>query len=88
MELEATEAAEVFKKAMELADPHWETIGRLKTQSLDAFGDWYMPSAFEKALSPYNKKLWDICTKAGKHGLMAYWLSYTRKYPERVAEQN
>ena len=88
VELEATEAAEVFKKAMELVDPHWETIGRLQTQSPDAFGDWYIPSNLEKALSPYNQKLWDISTEAGKLGLMSYWLSYARKYPERVTEQN
>lgn len=86
LELEAFEAAEVFRLALELVEPHWETIGKLKNKSATAFGDWYVGSTFEKALNPCNEKLWGICSMAGERGLLSYWLSYARKYPERVTE--
>lgn len=88
VELEATVAAEVFRKAMELIEPHWDTIGRLSAQPGDSFSDWYVDSPLDEALTPLNEKLWDICTAAGKYGLLSYWLTYARKYPERVTEQN
>ncbi len=84
VDLEATEAAEVFKKAMKLVEPHWETIGQLKTKVGNAFEDWYVSSSLEKSLNPLNKKLWEISSQFPNHGLMSYWVSYARNYPDKV----
>jgi hypothetical protein len=88
LELGASEAAEVFKKALELVEAHWESIGELKAKPLDAFTDWYTASGLEEALDPLNDRLWALCTAAGNRGLLSYWLTYARKYPERVTDQN
>jgi len=90
-ELEATEAAELFEKAQALVEPHWGKIEELrelsaKAESHSSFADWYNASGLEVALSPLNKKLWEICSASKDYGLMSYWLGYARKYPERLLE--
>jgi hypothetical protein len=90
-ELEASEAAELFEKARAMVEPHWDKIEELKEASTEegshtGFADWYETSGLEAALSPLNKKLWEICSASKDYGLMSYWLSYARKHPERVLE--
>lgn len=79
-ELGATEAADIFQKAMAIAESHWEKIGEAD------FEKWYGESGLEESLEPLNKKLWAVCEKSRDYGLMNYWLSYARKNPERVLE--
>jgi hypothetical protein len=81
-ELEAHEAAEIFSDAYVLAQPYWDAIGELLAESFQRFADWYRDSELEKALDPLNRRMWDLCQP--DYGLMAYWLSYARKYPEKV----
>src|SRR5262245_29999541 len=81
-ELEAHEPAEIFSSAYELVQPYWSTIGELLTQGFDKFVDWYPDSELETALDPLNRRMWDLC--APPYGLMAHWLTYARKYPEKV----
>ena len=82
-ELGAVEAFEVFKRARELVEPHWEQIGSLKP-SHEPFTRWYKTSGLEAVLKPLNEKLWAICSELGKYGLMTYWLTYARNNPEQV----
>src|SRR5260370_15628269 len=72
-ELEAHEAAEIFSSAYALARPHWDEIGRLLSQSFDAFTEWYSGSDLEKSLDPLNERMWDLCRATGKLGLLTYW---------------
>ena len=81
-ELEAHGAAEIFSSAYALAQPYWDTIGELLAQDFDRFVEWYRGSGLETALDPLNERMWDLCKP--KYGLMDYWLSYARKYPEKV----
>jgi len=79
-ELEATEAAEIFHKAMVLTEPHWEKIGGAE------FEEWYAESGLEKSIEPLNKELWALCEQSRDYGLLNFWLGYARKYPERILE--
>ena len=83
-ELEALEVAEIFEQALAKIEPYWETIGRLKEDSPNAFANWYDSSDLSAALKSLNKRLWEICTASPQYGLMQFWLIYARKYPERV----
>jgi hypothetical protein len=85
-ELEAVEAAEIFKQALELVEPHWEKLGHLK-ESPRMFADWYVSSKLEASIKPLNSRLWKICSESPDYGLMQFWLTYTRKYPERLFEK-
>ena len=76
-ELEALEVAEIFAAARSLIEPYWE--------KLETFKDWYKSSGVEAAMSPLNERLWKICEQSPDNGLMQFWLSYARKFPERVA---
>jgi hypothetical protein len=81
-ELEAHEAAEIFSSAYALAQRYWDRIGELLAQDFDAFTRWYSGSELETALGPLNTRMWSLCKP--QYGLMAYWLSYARKYPENL----
>jgi hypothetical protein len=84
-ELEAVEAGEIFKQAWALVEPHWEKLGQLK-DSPKMFADWYVSSKLEASMKPLNARLWKICSESSDYGLMQYWLTYARKYPERLFE--
>ncbi len=75
-ELGATEAAQVFAKALELVDPHLETM---------AVGGDVPWEQLERRLEPLNDRMWAICEQWPAYGLLHYWLTYARKYPERIA---
>ena len=85
-ELEAVEAAEIFKQAWALVEPHWEKLGQLK-ESPKMFADWYVSSKLEASMKPLNARLWKICSESPDYGLMQFWLTYARKYPERLFEK-
>jgi len=83
-ELEAQEAADIFSASFELVLPYWDKIGSLIDQDFNLFIDWYGDSELEKALTPLNRKIWNLMERLGYYGLMTYWLVYARKYPEKV----
>ena len=87
VELEAVEAAEIFKQARELIEPHWDKLGQLKGAPKN-FADWYVSSELEAEMKPLNQRLWKICSQSPDYGLMQFWLAYARKYPERLFEKN
>jgi len=80
-ELEAAEAAEVFQSAWEIAKPFLPEI-RIKDWAAEDPHD-YFERTIQSKIDPLNERMWDICKKCGKLGLLQYWLVYARKYPER-----
>jgi hypothetical protein len=86
LELEAIEAAEIFKQAWSLVEPHWKKLGQLK-ESPKLFADWYESSGLEGSIKPLNSRLWKICSESPDYGLMQFWLTYARKHPERLFEK-
>jgi hypothetical protein len=84
-ELEAAEAAGILQQAWMFVEPHWEKLGQLKA-SPKMFADWYESSGLELSIKPLNQQLWEICSKSPDYGLMQFWLTYARRYPERLFE--
>ena len=84
-ELEATEPAGILQQAWIFVEPHWQKLGQLKA-SPKMFADWYESSGLELSIKPLNQQLWEICSKYPGCGLMHFWLTYARKYPERLLE--
>jgi hypothetical protein len=85
-ELEAREPAEIFNSAYALVEPHWDEFDRGRMDA-EAFGNWYENSGLEKELHGLNDRLWAICSEFPNFGLMQFWLTYARKYPERLADK-
>lgn len=85
LELEAIEPAEIFQQAWRLIEPQWERMGQMKS-SPKTFADWYIDEGLEKALKPLNRQLWNICAISPERGLLQFWLTYARKYPDQVLE--
>lgn len=84
-ELELNENADVLAEAYEIALPYWDQIGR--HESFAAFCDWHNDSELDKALDPFNSRMWAVCSPNGKfEGMLGYWPRYARKYPERMQE--
>ncbi|HEY2922224.1 MAG TPA: hypothetical protein VGK77_24865 [Candidatus Binatia bacterium] len=79
-ELEAPELAALFRQAFRLAQEYWVELGDKN------WADWYHGSALEKAVEPLNKQAWSLLD--GKwNGIFSYWVTYARRYPERVGAQ-
>ena len=83
-ELEAQEAANIVSASFELVLPYWDKIGSLINQDFKLFIDWYNDSELEKALTPLNRKIWNLSERLGYYRLMTYWLVYARKYPRKI----
>lgn len=79
-ELEAFEQAGLFKRAYELAQPHWQRITAVPDGEFSA---WYDGSEFEKAIEPLTERFWEL--QEIDNGLFGYWTRYARKYPRKVA---
>ena len=83
-ELEANEAADLFEQAFAIIAPRWEELGQLiQSTRGGAFHDWLDSTGIQKQIDLLNDKLWRIIKRNRKHGLMRYWVSYARKYPDR-----
>ncbi len=76
-ELGAREMADIFRKAMMLAQEHWEELGS------PHWSERYSGSELEKALDPLNDAAWAI-HETKKAGLLSYWTEYARRHPERL----
>jgi len=83
--LEAQEAADIFSQAYALATTHWETIGRLVSEDFRLFTTWYPRSELARALAPLNERIWTLRRSFPDYGLMTFWLTFARKYPEKVS---
>jgi hypothetical protein len=86
-ELEALEAADIFEQAYVQVQPWWNKLGELLDVSFDAFVRWYPDSSLKKAMMPLTHRMWTLCGKSyhKKNGLLATWVPYARKYPDKVA---
>jgi hypothetical protein len=80
-ELGATELAIIFKEAFQIAFRYWDKL------AAKDWSKWYHGSLLEKEIEPLNKRAWKIL-EGKKNGIFGYWVSYARKYPERIANAN
>jgi hypothetical protein len=80
-ELGATELAVIFKEAFQIALRYWDELGTKD------WSKWYHDSPLEKEIKPLNVQAGKIL-EAKKNGIFEYWVIYSRKYPERVANVN
>jgi hypothetical protein len=85
-ELEAQEVAQIFDQAYQLVLPYWDQISDMLAVEFKVFSEWYYQSDLDKALSPLNCRLWDICEKSPEFRLMQFWMLHARKHPERYVE--
>jgi hypothetical protein len=81
-ELEAVEVADIFVSAWEIVKPHLSEIQN-KDWEVKEFTEYLEKTGIKSKINPLNERMWAICSQAGKRGLMQYWLTYARKYPER-----
>lgn len=88
-ELEAVEAAELFEKAFAAIKPHWiELGGMVQGKDFSAIHAWLDAIGIQKLIDPLNKQMWKLLGQWPKEGLMHYWVTYARKYPERCVGAN
>ena len=87
MELGATEAADLFRAARKIMEPHLSEI-RDKDWEPEDFHDYLERTGLQSRVDPLNEKMWSICEKCGDNGLLQYWVSYAHKYPERCVIQD
>ncbi len=82
LELGAVEVAELFHSAWEIVKPH---LGEIKTKSweIEDPHEYLEKIGIQSKVDPLNERMWAICEKCGDLGLLHYWCSYARKYPER-----
>jgi hypothetical protein len=85
-ELEATEAAELFDAALAIVKPSWDELQMVaqKQESGTANAhDWLDETGIQKRIDPLTKSMWKLLGQWRDYGLMYYWISYARAYPER-----
>jgi hypothetical protein len=80
-ELEAPEAAEIFREALAIIKPHWQELHEV-AQSKGAH-DWLDSKGIQDLMDPLNDRMWKLLKKYDQSSLMSLWFSYARKYPER-----
>lgn len=81
-ELEALEYAELFVMAYAFAQLWWDRIGDLARHDFRDFVEWYSHSEFETATMPLTRRMWEL--QNIDRGLLGFWTSYARKYPNKV----
>src|SRR5215471_6772776 len=79
--LGATELADIFRQAFQVARKYWTELGA------DNWMEWYDGSAFEKAIDPFTKQAWAILD-GKKNGILKYWVDYAREHPEGVGAED
>jgi hypothetical protein len=81
LELEATEAAEIFREALTIIKPHWpelESVSQSKTAH-----EWLEKKGIQDLMNPLNDRMWKLFRQFGESGLMSVWAAHARKHPER-----
>jgi len=86
-ELEANEAASLFAAAWDIVRPYLSEI-RDKDWNAEHPSDYFDRTGIQSKIDPLNEDMWAICEACGELGLMQYWLTYARKYPERCVKEN
>ncbi len=86
-ELEANEAAALFASAWDIARPYLAEIGDKDWNAEDPH-DYFDRTEIQSRIDLLNDDMWAICKACGERGLMQYWLTYSRKYPERCVQEN
>ncbi|HEY6308410.1 MAG TPA: hypothetical protein VI488_18340 [Candidatus Angelobacter sp.] len=81
-ELEANEAAALFSAAWDIVRPYLPEI-RTRDWAGGEFHDYLDRTGIQLRIDPLNDDMWAICKACGELGLIRYWLTYARKYPER-----
>jgi hypothetical protein len=83
-ELEANEAAELFLAAWEIVKP---SLGEIRAKDWDAEEphEYLDRTGIQVKIDPLNQRMWALCNENRDLGLMKYWLSYARSYPERCS---
>lgn len=86
-ELEANEAAALFAAAWDIVKPYLAEI-RDKDWNVEDPQDYLDRTGIQSRIDPLNDDMWAICKACGERGLMQYWLTYAREYPERCVTEN
>jgi hypothetical protein len=84
-ELEANDVAVLFTAAWDIVRPYMSEI-RAKEWEPAEFHDYLDRTGIQSRIDPLNEDMWAICKAGDKLGLMQYWLTYARKYPDRCVE--
>jgi hypothetical protein len=87
MELEANDAETLFSAAWDILQPYLPEIPG-KDWNAEAPHDYLDRTGIQSRIDPLNEDMWAICKACRKLGLMQYWLTYARKYPERCVRKN
>jgi hypothetical protein len=85
-ELGATEAAELFDAAFAIVKPRWEeleTVSQNQESGSANAHDWLDETGVQKQIDPLSKRMWKLLDQWRDVGLMHYWITYARAYPER-----
>jgi hypothetical protein len=82
-ELETPEAAEIFQEALHIIKPHWQELEQV-SQSKEPY-DWLDSKGIQDLMNPLNDRMWKLLKQYDKSSLMALWVTYARKYPERCS---
>lgn len=81
-EMELIEIAEMFEQMWEFMKPHMTALQAGDYGGKD-FSDWLGEIGAQKLADPMNKIIWKYCEEHSDFRLMASWLAYARKYPDR-----
>jgi hypothetical protein len=79
-ELGAAQVAALFEQALVIACENWDFFGA------PDFVERYDGSAVETALSPLNRRCWDLfgSSSGSRESLLDFWVPYARTYPANV----
>jgi hypothetical protein len=72
----------LFVAAWEIVKPYLDEI-RTRDWKGAAFSDFLERTGIQVKTDLLSERMWQISKEQGKLGLMAYWIRYARKYPER-----
>jgi hypothetical protein len=81
-ELEITEVADLFEKAVAVMEPFLDTLRRGEVAG-EEFYDWLRLIGVEEKIEPMNEIIWAYRENCGELGLLETWAVYAKKYPER-----
>lgn len=83
-ELEAPEAAEIFREALAIIKPYWQELDDVAKSNAEH--DWLDTNGIQKLMDPLNDQMWKLLEKSGEKGLLSLWTAYARRHPERCVD--
>ncbi len=83
--LEADEAAGLFQQAWEIMKPYMNDI-RDEKYGKD-FTEWLEQTGIQAAVDPLSERMRALADVSKDYGLMHYWLTFARKYPEHCVSR-